>query len=103
MTLVPLLLAGTGLAAGSLHPAPDGRPGIRPPAGPAPAGGSPPPARDGRPETPPPRVDTTVTVDGRLDEPVWARAALLNGFSQYAPNDGVPASDRTRALVWYSS
>src|ERR1043166_8222035 len=80
MTLVPLLLAGTGLAAGSLHPAPGG-----------------PPA-----ETPPPRVAPTVTVDGYCEKPVWARAALLNGFSQYAPNDGVPASDSTEVLVWYS-
>ncbi|HEV8356578.1 MAG TPA: DUF5916 domain-containing protein [Gemmatimonadales bacterium] len=80
MTLVPLLLAGTGLAAGPLHP-----------------------ARDGRPEIRPPRVDTTITVDGRLDEPVWARAALLTGFSQYSPSDGVPASDSTEVLVWYSS
>src|SRR5919109_893458 len=33
---------------------------------------------------------------------VWARAARLTGFSQYAPNDGVPAADSTEVLVWYS-
>ena len=60
------------------------------------------PGHDGRPEVEPPRIDTTITVDGRLDEPVWTRAALLTGFSQYAPNDGVPASDTTQVLVWYS-
>ena len=60
------------------------------------------PGRDGRPEVEPPRIDTTITVDGRLDEPAWARAALLTGFSQYAPNDGLPASDSTEVLVWYS-
>lgn len=49
-----------------------------------------------------PRVDTSVTVDGRLDEPVWRRAALLNGFSQYQPVDGLPAADSTEVLVWYS-
>jgi hypothetical protein len=58
--------------------------------------------RDGQTEVPPPRVDTTITVDGTLDEPVWARAALLTGFSQYAPSDGVPAADSTEVLVWYS-
>src|SRR5439155_446218 len=60
------------------------------------------PGHDGRPEVEPPRIDTTITVDGRLDEPVWTRAALLTGFSQYSPNDGVPASDTTQVLVWYS-
>src|SRR2546430_6510920 len=33
----------------------------------------------------------------------WARAALLTGFSQYAPNDGVSAVDSTQVLVWYSA
>jgi hypothetical protein len=50
----------------------------------------------------PPRVEAAVTVDGVLDEPVWARAALLTGFSQFAPKDGIPAADSTEVLVWYS-
>jgi hypothetical protein len=50
-----------------------------------------------------PRVDAGVQVDGSLDEPVWAQASVLNGFSQYAPNDGLPAADSTQVLVWYSS
>ena len=50
-----------------------------------------------------PRLDQPVTIDGRLDEPVWRQAAILTGFSQYAPNDGVPAADSTQVLVWYSS
>jgi len=49
-----------------------------------------------------PRRDTIVTVDGRLDEPVWQQAALLDGFSQYRPVDGRPAEDSTQVLVWYS-
>ncbi len=49
-----------------------------------------------------PRVEADIAVDGELTEPAWARAALLNGFSQYSPNDGVPASDSTEVLVWYS-
>ena len=48
------------------------------------------------------RVDTTITVDGRLDEPVWRRAARLTGFSLYQPADGRPAPDSTEVLVWYS-
>jgi hypothetical protein len=49
-----------------------------------------------------PRIDATVTVDGRLDEPVWRRAALLTGFSEYAPVDQRPAPDSTEVFVWYS-
>ena len=49
-----------------------------------------------------PRVDAAVTVDGKLDEPVWAQAALLTGFSQFSPQDGLPAADSTEVLVWYS-
>jgi Domain of unknown function (DUF5916) len=50
-----------------------------------------------------PRIaDASVTVDGRLDEPVWARAAVLRDFSQYLPNDNRPAEDSTVVLVWYA-
>ncbi|HKE89227.1 MAG TPA: DUF5916 domain-containing protein [Gemmatimonadales bacterium] len=50
-----------------------------------------------------PRITgAAVVVDGRLDEPVWARAAALRDFSQYLPNDDRPAEDSTVVLVWYS-
>ena len=49
-----------------------------------------------------PRVDTTITVDGVLDEPVWQQAARLVGFSQYQPSDSRPAEEPTEILVWYS-
>ena len=41
-------------------------------------------------------------IDGVLDESVWDRAIVLDGFSQYLPVDGRPAEDSTRVLVWYS-
>ncbi|HEV8381486.1 MAG TPA: DUF5916 domain-containing protein [Gemmatimonadales bacterium] len=50
-----------------------------------------------------PRVEADVVMDGDLADSVWAHAALLTGFSQYAPNDGVSAVDSTQVLVWYSS
>jgi uncharacterized protein DUF5916 len=50
----------------------------------------------------PPRIEADATIDGRLDEPAWQNAAVLTGFSRYAPNDGVPADDSTHVLVWYS-
>jgi hypothetical protein len=49
-----------------------------------------------------PRIEADVTVDGHLDEAVWSQASLLTGFSQYAPTDGLAASDSTQVLVWYS-
>ena len=52
----------------------------------------------------PPRLDEgALVMDGRLDEPQWAQAALLTGFSQFSPNDGAPADDSTEVLVWYSA
>jgi hypothetical protein len=52
----------------------------------------------------PPRLDETATsVDGSLDEPQWAKAALLTGFSQFSPSDGGAADDSTEVLVWYSA
>src|SRR5437762_11835209 len=59
--------------------------------------------RDRRLDVPIPRVDADVTIDGTLDESVWTRAAVLTGFSQYAPNDGLAAADSTQVLVWYSA
>jgi hypothetical protein len=50
-----------------------------------------------------PTHDTTATIDGLLDEPVWRSAAILTGFSSYLPFDGRPAQDSTEVLVWYSS
>ena len=61
-------------------------------------------AYDGRggPTVPIPRIDTSIVVDGSLDESVWDRAAVLTGFSQYEPVDGRPAEERTEVRVWYS-
>ena len=50
-----------------------------------------------------PRVDADVKVDGVLDEPAWRQAAVLTGFSQFSPIDGIPSEDSTEVLVWYSA
>ena len=51
----------------------------------------------------PPRAAAEIVIDGRLDEPVWKQAAILTGFSQFAPQDGIAAADSTEILVWYSA
>ncbi|HEU4570511.1 MAG TPA: DUF5916 domain-containing protein [Gemmatimonadales bacterium] len=50
----------------------------------------------------PPRLDASIEVDGRLDEPAWTSAARLAGFARYQPTEGEPA-DSTVVLVWYSA
>ncbi len=59
--------------------------------------------RAGQTSVRPPKVETEITIDGNLDEPVWQQAALLTGFSEYQPADGRPAPDSTEVRVWYSS
>src|SRR3954471_4440566 len=49
-----------------------------------------------------PRIEADATIDGTLNEPVWQQAAVLTGFSQFSPQDGIPAADSTQVLVWYS-
>jgi len=58
--------------------------------------------RSGDLDVQPPRIDQSIEIDGRLDEAVWSEAAVLAGFSRYAPVDGAPADHATEVLVWYS-
>lgn len=44
-----------------------------------------------------------IDVDGRLDEAVWAEAAILGDFTQYRPLEGSPASQATEVLVLVDS
>ena len=49
-----------------------------------------------------PRLDASIQIDGKLDEPVWQQATRLTGFWQYQPVDGRPAEEETEVLVWYA-
>ena len=53
-------------------------------------------------DVPLPRIDLDVVIDGVLGDAAWDEAAVLTGFSQYRPVDGLPADDSTEVLVWYS-
>jgi hypothetical protein len=59
--------------------------------------------RAGQTAVKPPRLEGNTVVDGILDEPQWKQAAVLTGFSQFTPVDGLPAADSTEVLIWYSS
>ena len=47
-------------------------------------------------------TDPGIDVDGRLDDPAWSEAALLTGFSQYDPSEGIPGTQNTEVLLLIS-
>lgn len=49
------------------------------------------------------RIDeaSNPSIDGRLEESVWANAPKATGFVQRDPNNGEPASERTEVMVLY--
>lgn len=54
----------------------------------------------GQLEVPSPKLaDAEITIDGVLDDEAWANAPVLNGFTQFDPVEGVPATQRTEAKV----
>jgi hypothetical protein len=58
--------------------------------------------RAGRTEVRPPKITGDIQVDGRLDEAQWRQAAILTGFSEYAPVDKLVAEDSTEIFVMYT-
>ena len=61
--------------------------------------------REGQLQVRIPRIEreaANVTIDGVLDEGAWAQAAVLTGFSQFSPQDGIAAADSTQVFIWYS-
>lgn len=56
---------------------------------------------EGRPVVAATRADGPIRVDGRLDEPDWARATAVDGFTQVDPEEGRPVSEPTIARVLY--
>ncbi len=47
--------------------------------------------------------DAAPTIDGRLDDDVWTRAAVLSNFVQTYPGDNTPPRRETEVLVGYDS
>src|SRR5688572_25715763 len=45
------------------------------------------------------RVEERITLDGRLDEPVWTRAIPAANFVQIDPDNGVPATEPTEVRI----
>ena len=47
------------------------------------------------------RLQSGITVDGRLDDPAWAQAAWISDFVQKIPKEGAPPSDSMRIAILY--
>jgi hypothetical protein len=47
------------------------------------------------------RTDERPVLDGRLDEPLWQRAAVISDFHEVSPNEFEPPSESTRFYVIY--
>jgi hypothetical protein len=52
--------------------------------------------------SPPYAPSADVRVDGRLDEAIWGRAAVMSDFTQYEPVEGIPAVEPTEVRVFYT-
>jgi hypothetical protein len=50
-----------------------------------------------------PKVTERPTLDGKLDEPMWAKAAQLKDFVEFEPNDLIPGREKSIAYVAYDS
>jgi hypothetical protein len=47
------------------------------------------------------RLDTPLTIDGRLDEEVYGAVEPISGFLQQEPREGAPATERTDAWILF--
>ena len=52
--------------------------------------------------TAPRLAEPEINVDGRLDDAAWAEAALLTGFSQFDPTEGIAGTQETEVLLLMS-
>src|SRR5215510_14162611 len=49
------------------------------------------------------RFDSAPTIDGRLDDDVWAKATILKDFHQIQPGDNITSSKSARVLLGYDA
>lgn len=47
------------------------------------------------------RVETGPRIDGRLDDPVWQQAPVIDGFRMVEPRPGEDPTERTEARIVY--
>src|SRR5687767_12262154 len=61
-------------------------------------------AYEGRPRVRAVKLEESesISVDGRLDEPIWQRALPATDFIQQDPDNGAPATERTEVRFAFS-
>src|SRR5690606_11799139 len=47
------------------------------------------------------RAEVAPIIDGRLDDPVWQQAAVIDDFHQIRPGNGTPPSERSEIDLLY--
>lgn len=47
------------------------------------------------------KLNSPIDIDGKLDEPVWHNGSRFENFIQVNPNEGQPASERTKIKIAY--
>ncbi|MEJ2051371.1 MAG: hypothetical protein P8Y60_16315, partial [Calditrichota bacterium] len=47
------------------------------------------------------RLNSSITVDGVLDEPYWEGAAVASGFRQYEPDEGANPTFHSQVKILY--
>ena len=47
------------------------------------------------------RTEQPPRIDGRLDDPIWARITPESGFRRDVPSDGNPAAQKTEVRIAY--
>ena len=47
--------------------------------------------------------DSSISIDGYLDEEAWKNAKMVSGFTNYLPVDGAKAEDDAEVYIWYST
>ncbi len=47
------------------------------------------------------RLTAEITLDGRLDEPIWNEIEPITDFTQTEPDEGQPATERTEVRIFY--
>ena len=45
----------------------------------------------------------TIEIDGHLNEEDWARAEVIDDFTQQSPDEGQPSTERTEVRMLYSA
>mgnify|MGYP005725230637 CR=1 FL=1 len=48
-------------------------------------------------------LETSISIDGRLDETAWNQAEIVSDFLQSEPDEGAPATQRTEVRVLYGA